>query len=1338
MAAQFSIQNHLPPPAVERACQQVFEDTLNASTTGRIRTGFGANGGDHNSRSCQISQQNRMKKRLENFSLIMTTTGAEIDELVASLKQLLPSFAPHIKDAGSVEQAEPALVHMEENDENFHKYNFVKRLRAKIDSTLGNLIDEEIERHSIAPNEATVNQETLVTKITNKILQCSEYEDMPLITIVMCQQLTQSLKSEVSAACNYLLENFDTEFMAEGSDKSTFGFTSDVMFMHQDQFNTILEKLDKKKPVEMRHESVRKLLRITSMDIQNCDVWSHIRHGIQDALADSDQLLWNTSLTFVAKSLSTNNPSTREIYTTLVEFLSSQFLFVNKSNVRSVKTGLDCRKPEMIKLLKGFRLMNEFQQQVPQYWVRYPEKFLDEVIESTLSLLSLYTGSKTGASAVITPGHFLALVDPKSNWLRMLYDLASSYVETRITQKDIARCPDSSSTSGDNWNGIYTGEQLEFVYFIHSLSLLSRLLCFQHGRKFFPIKLKDRDEPVTITKVVVTLIQLLTDANCACTHNRTCVDYEPCCLVVDMIRRLCSSEAVCRICICHNAVTEALLNPVSYWLNESRDANIPAPPEVSLLHVADILAQIASTSCGRSHLLYGEDADAESASRTSAVHVLSEFSKRALSGSLGAKYPKSPALAVVGNTVFVCRQLYTTCEGLQIIYQYGLHTTIANAWKVASQEADRADTPTPSTDTNMDYSSANIVLWEDMLRDNLLNFAATPKGLLLLQQTGCMYECITYLYNRYARKMQVSKYEKFGYGYMMSQITATSPGIVALQNTALLPTIIYNLWNILESGDDHLVHIPRAWPVEPIDKAAKKIFLSLANVLSSYVAVNEILGGVPLPTKDTYTLREIPDSFAGVIDRIVLVDTEAKAHSLFNFEQSHVFGLRLMSLMSSCLDTMLLLQTQYKFQEVLLNAQKENTREDSSEIVIDMLSLERNYLLVKTYQTGGPSERILPPRTLDHEFQKKAGSPVFQFPLFSSFPIPKEYCCTIATKTAIKQESDLSRFLSSGKKSNSNTVQWLEKCRKTFCSVLTTKPDLANGEVLQDLLDQLSQVLCSRKEEAIFPLMEYKGKDSTLKSMKLTPTQQLGIDMTIRYGSRLNLVAMNGESKDKLTHLVKKVQLYWKQQQRSCPNSRLRLLQSTSTGFDWFLATIYLMMHGNTDKAWKFLQTFSSLATSAYLWINRLHCSVHLPEQLMLSGIPPWFSSSCHYIECILQAEVPHLYSAFRMSGYSPGQICQQWFRQCFWNYLDWQEICHYICMCIVLGADYQVYLCVAILRHRCHDILSTMQRKELLEFLKEQPIIGFKVGEHLEYMQQLESKYRKTILSDMLDVAKP
>lgn len=45
--------------------------------------------------------------------------------------------------------------------------------------------------------------------------------------------------------------------------------------------------------------------------------------------------------------------------------------------------------------------------------------------------------------------------------------------------------------------------------------------------------------------------------------------------------------------------------------------------------------------------------------------------------------------------------------------------------------------------------------WEDILRDNLLNFASSAKGLLLLQQTGAMNECVSYMYARYEKKLQV-------------------------------------------------------------------------------------------------------------------------------------------------------------------------------------------------------------------------------------------------------------------------------------------------------------------------------------------------------------------------------------------------------------------------------------------------------------------------------------------------------------------------------------------------------------------------------------------------------
>jgi hypothetical protein len=59
---------------------------------------------------------------------------------------------------------------------------------------------------------------------------------------------------------------------------------------------------------------------------------------------------------------------------------------------------------------------------------------------------------------------------------------------------------------------------------------------------------------------------------------------------------------------------------------------------------------------------------------------------------------------------------------------------------------------------NFDYSPLLVLCrtaWEDILRDNLLNFASSAKGLLLLQQTGAMNECVSYMYARYEKKLQV-------------------------------------------------------------------------------------------------------------------------------------------------------------------------------------------------------------------------------------------------------------------------------------------------------------------------------------------------------------------------------------------------------------------------------------------------------------------------------------------------------------------------------------------------------------------------------------------------------
>ena len=64
-------------------------------------------------------------------------------------------------------------------------------------------------------------------------------------------------------------------------------------------------------------------------------------------------------------------------------------------------------------------------------------------------------------------------------------------------------------------------------------------------------------------------------------------------------------------------------------------------------------------------------------------------------------------------------------------------------------------------------------------------------------------------------------------------------------------------------------------------------------------------------------------------------------------------------------------------------------------------------------------------------------------------------------------------------------------------------------------------------------------------------------------------------------------------------------------------------------------------------------------------------------------------------------QISLHWLKQCFWNYMDWSDICHYIVICLVMGVDYQVYICVAIFKHLQREIMSRLQTQDLIMLLK-------------------------------------
>ncbi|XP_059354337.1 protein broad-minded-like [Carassius carassius] len=357
--------------------------------------------------------------------------------------------------------------------------------------------------------------------------------------------------------------------------------------------------------------------------------------------------------------------------------------------------------------------------------------------------------------------------------------------------------------------------------------------------------------------------------------------------------------------------------------------------ESALTNVADMLARIATTERGLSLLLYDRNLVSAEGGNISAVHGVVQFTQRLLAKELHVFNELEIPPAVSGAFIFVCRQMYKTCEGLQVLRPYSLHKYITKAWRKVTFMHTSLTMALTSLLLNL-LSWFCRVAWEQMLLDNLLNFAATPKGLLLLQQTGAINECVTYMFSRFTKKLQVSRCEKFGYGVMVTQVATTAPGIVAFAKlsltltgiTVFVQTIVVELWSALEYGreDARVVH-PKSTPMDPIDRSCLKSFLSLVNLLSSPHAVWELLGHRAFPNKMEYNLREMATSVLDLMDRLIIINSDTKIHSLFNYEQSHTFGLRLLSMLCCNLDSFLLLESQYNLSELLLQGQRDNVTE---------------------------------------------------------------------------------------------------------------------------------------------------------------------------------------------------------------------------------------------------------------------------------------------------------------------------------------------------------------------------------------------------------------------------
>ena len=413
--------------------------------------------------------------------------------------------------------------------------------------------------------------------------------------------------------------------------------------------------------------------------------------------------------------------------------------------------------------------------------------------------------------------------------------------------------------------------------------------------------------------------------------------------------------------------------------------------------------------------------------------------------------------------------------------------------------------------------------------------------------------------------------------------------------------------------------------------------------------------------------------------------------------------------------------------------------DDGEGVILDMLSLERSYILVKSYVIGGPDERILPPRTLTASLVDGGGEmtpleTLFPWPLFAAFPVPRDYMnlrstnvvgagaasSTSPSKTSHSASDDLTKHLEDfratmvGGDESGGVYENFVDAFKTF---LTTKGhELQKSHLIFDFMELAVHFKSRQKSCVFFPLPEAFGISAAAANKMPTKSKDLpalsdiqmgGIKLAVRYGCLLRVFPVGSEGASSQGFSVVETQLmlllqqckWLLQRHHSASNdpatTSLKYLSNEGgggggggggsggyPGHDWLASTVFILAGGQAERSMKFLQSLAPLLAGGYLWLPYLsHGPPHsgsgaasaFPAEVRESGIHPLFFNTCHLVEMLVRIELPRVSNAIKMSGCSLAATVYRWLSQVFWNFLNWEDICQYLALCVVLGIDFQV-----------------------------------------------------------------
>lgn len=359
--------------------------------------------------------------------------------------------------------------------------------------------------------------------------------------------------------------------------------------------------------LKVRKQVLHTFLQSVLPEVTENDNWPQIRLNLKENLCEKDNEVFSLSLMVHAKLMqSSSQVCIKEGFINLVEGMHLYYSGKYHNSLPSFKNGINVSNPIHHHLSQVSQLILEAVREMPKNWLRYGERRVEEIIGVFVNLLSMhsYDNRFNLPRDIMFPVHILSVLDPKAKWCtqwlhgafgRHLFLNTLSQNSTFITflVGEILSYLETYQNDHPEYifQNVVSGHNVKYATFAHSLSVLSKVICYKNGRQFFPVAVRTTSELISLDVILVRMITYMNLESNYKTAILTPLSGSE--VIMEFIKKLLNNgdDEI------SDSLMETVIEPIQHGNMQSlKCSNIPC-------HTIDILLQLSGSSNGISCLL---------------------------------------------------------------------------------------------------------------------------------------------------------------------------------------------------------------------------------------------------------------------------------------------------------------------------------------------------------------------------------------------------------------------------------------------------------------------------------------------------------------------------------------------------------------------------------------------------------------------------------------------------------------------------------------------------------------------------------------------------------------